>query len=205
MNVPRSILQQSRYPMSIEDAALARGRALRGHTTEPDVRVTPEVDPWLTLHPGVRDGATEASVHLARTAQQQEREAAIADRLNDESMDLLRQQALDSLEREKLAPHVPGHSQTDKRDAAAVAIRLHEPRWQQVSRYYAADVVLVKLRKFMHDGHGHATDAELRQLADEIAGATHTARLMVWTGQIPVTAREWCKAALGFLRITEER
>jgi hypothetical protein len=173
---------------------------------DPFVRVNPDVDPWLALDPGVRDGATDASLHRALTARQRERDEAVENILTQEGMDLLRQQALDSRERERLAALLsPTVSLTDRRDAAAVAIRLHDPRWQIVTRYHAADAALVELRKFFADGHGYATEAELRALADRLAGLTHTKRLMVWTGQIAVTARQWAKAALGILSVVEER
>jgi hypothetical protein len=84
-------------------------------------------------------------------------------------------------------------------------VRLHDGRWQALSRYYAADAILVELRKFLHDGHGYATDSELRELADRLAGTAHTTRLMVWTGQIGVTPRDWTKVALGLLNLREER
>jgi hypothetical protein len=173
---------------------------------DPYVKVDPDADPWLTLDAGVRDGAKDASIHRAQTTQRRERDVSVDSIVAKEGIDLLRQQAIDSNERERLAGFMPPLMPlTDRRDAAAVAVRLHDPRWQMVSRYHAADAALVELRKFFGDGHGYATDSELRALADRLAGVTHMARLRVWTGQVAVTARQWAKAALGILSVTEER
>lgn len=172
----------------------------------PAVQVRPDLDPWLTLTPEPRDGATAGSVHMAQLAQKAEREAAIAAHIEREGTDLLTHALIDSAACLRVQELLPRDLSADeKRDASAVAIRLHDPRWQIVSRYYAADALLVELRKFMQDGHGYATDRELRELADRLAGVAHMKRLQVWTGQIAMTARTWTKAALGFLSVREDR
>lgn len=173
---------------------------------DPDVLVRPDVNPWLTLNPGVLDGPTDASIHRARVAQRTEREQTITAALTHESLDLLRQEALDSLERERVAGLLhPSLSLQDRRDAAAVAVRMFEPRWQIVSRYEAADAVLVELRKSQRAHGWYLADSDLRVLADRLAGVSWQARLRVWTGQLATSARTWTRAALGMLSITEER
>ena len=171
----------------------------------PEVLVTPEVDPWLTITTGRVDGTAQASIHRSRVAQQHDREQAIAAVLERESDDLLSTQLLDSLTADRVATHIPGESYQERHDAAAVAIRLHDPRWQIVSRYEAADAILVALRSSQAAHGWYLPDSELRKLADHLAAVSHRARLKVWTGQVTVTARQWAKAALGFLSVVEER
>lgn len=172
---------------------------------EQSVRVTPDVDPFLTLTPMPLDGPTDASIHRAKLAQRQERDAAIAAHLETEGEDLTKQQLIDSLATDQVMRAMPTDiAVLDRRDAAAIAVRLHDPRWQVVSRYESATALLSELRNFMTD-HGYASETELRELADRLASTAHLARYRVWTGQTVVTARTWCKAALGFLSVREER
>lgn len=173
---------------------------------DPFVLVRPEVDPWLALNPGILDGPTDASIHRAKISQHDEREEAIANVLEQEAKDLDRTMLIDSLAAALVAKALPADlPQQDRRDAAAVAVRLHEARWQAVSRYEAADANLIVLRKAFSLHGWYAADSVLRKIADDCAVASHRARFRVWTGQVAVTARTWAKAALGFLNIVEER
>lgn len=170
------------------------------------VRVDPDVDPWLLLNPGIMDGATDASIHRARVSQQIDRNKAIANALEREAEDLTQTCLLDTVHALKVANVLPFDiCAKDRRDAGAVAVRLHDPRWQIVSRYHAADALLVRLRKACHEYGWYATDRQLRELADDCAGISHLARLKVWTNQIITDARTWTRCALGFLSIREER
>ncbi len=45
---------------------------------------------------------------------------------------------------------------------------------------------------------------QARYLADHLASVSYIARFKVWTGQVVVSAREWTRAALSLLSITEE-
>lgn len=174
---------------------------------DPIVQIRPDADPWIELHPGIlANGAMQASIHRARVAQKLERSDAIEAALPQEAENLRVQELLDSVGAQTVARVLPRDlSEQDRQDAAAVAIRLHDPRWQMVSRYEAAQAVLSELRKASHRLGWYAAESDLRALADTLAGVSHVARYRVWTGQIVTTARAWARAALGLLIITEER
>lgn len=176
---------------------------------ESDGQVIVNLEPHttlLTLVPARRDGASDASIHRAKEAQQRERDAVIDARLEQEGTDLYRQQAIDAVSAMKVSHVLPRDlSERDRFDAGAVAVRLHEPRWQTVSHYFAADAVLVELRKSQRLHGWYLADSDLRKLADHLAGVTHRTRLQVWTGEIKVCARTWAKAGLGVLGLKEER
>lgn len=156
--------------------------------------------------PPHESGTQAASVMLAKQAQRHERNQAITDRLEQEGVDMLRQHLVESFEAKHVAAAIPEDRSTQERqDAAAVAVRLHEPRWQILSRYHAADAILVELRKSQRVHGWYLADSDLRLLADHLANVGHVARLKVWTGQIAVTAWDWTRAALGLLELSEEQ
>lgn len=160
----------------------------------------------LTLVPGRQDGAKAASVHRAQTAQRKERDAVLDTLIEQEGADLYRQQAIDAVLALKVAQLLPSDlPERDRHDAGAVAVRLNESRWQTISHYYAADAILVELRKSQRQHGWYLVDSDLRKLADHLAGVSHRARLSVWIGKTVVTARTWAKAGLDLLRLTEER
>jgi len=115
---------------------------------------------------------------------------------------------LDSGYAEKVADAMPHDLPlADRRQAGAVAVRLHDGHWGTISRYRAADVLLCSLRNLL-SANGLSciiADSELRKAADRMAGSAHVARMRTWDGSDPVTAVEWAKASLGLLDITEER
>ena len=170
--------------------------------------------PPLTLVPRaydpqrVSEAALDASVHTARQAQHREREAVIEANLVAATEDLLTTQLIDSRHAlrvvDALAPDIPHQ---DRQQAAAVAVRLSDPLWQTVTRYRAAQAALRALRNLLSANgvDGTITETELRRCADHLAGATQIARMRAWDGSEPVSAREWSRARLGILNVTEER
>lgn len=172
------------------------------------VEVRPDADAWLTLYPGVLDGATDASVQHAKQAQRSEREQAIQADLADAATDLFRQQAIDSLTAHRVAETLdPSAPFQERLQAGCVATRLHDAQWQIVSAYYASDAALLTLRRELtKQGHEMTlTDSQLREIAVAVAHSTHHARLRVWDGSQIVTERTWCRARLGMLDLREER
>lgn len=165
--------------------------------------------PFLVLVQAPLDGATDASIHRAKVAQRQERQDALladADRAAD---DLRASQYTDALFAELVAKALHGMdiSQADRRQAGAVAVRLHDPIWQTISRYRAAVVVEMILRNLLSQ-HGMSSmipDRALREAADSMAGAARQGWLKALDGSLPVHAHEWARARLGFLRLTEDR
>jgi hypothetical protein len=172
-------------------------------------------DPPLHLvasRPRVDEAATESSVHLALTAHRADRRQAIEDVAEDAAVDLARTSALDSLMAERVAVALlpladEGRSVADRRQAGAVAVRMHDPRWLMVSRYRHAQQNFASLRTLLsrHGLSGCIADAELRACADGMAGAGWQARIAAFDASCPVGVQEWAASYLGFLNITEER
>ena len=156
----------------------------------------------------VTEAALDASIHLAKTAQQAEREQAIADNLVAAADDLLASQLTDSGFACRVADALPVDIPLrDRQQAGAVAVRLHDPQWQIVSRYRAAQAIRIELQKLLsrHGCSGVIAESDLRAAADTMAGVAQVARMRTWDGTEPVSAREWAKASLGILHISEER
>ena len=171
----------------------------------PLVRVDPDAEPWLALDPGVQNGVTAASIHLAKQAHRRERESVIQSAMDVEGVALHQQNLIDSVAATRVANALPRDLSTlDRQDAGAVAVRLHDPRWQTVTRYHAADAILVELRKSQRLHGWYLADSDLKALADHLAGVSWMARFKVWTGQTRVTVRTWTRAALGMLRLEDE-
>lgn len=177
----------------------------------PVLEVLDYPDPPLRLvvshAPREAEAETAASVLLAKQAQQRERAQAIADNLDAASLDLVRTCLLDSVHVPKVAATLcPDLTEVERNQAAAVAIRLHDPQWDAIARYRAAEAVLLSLRNLLsrHGLGALVPDAELRQEADRIAGLTHHARLRVYTGKDGVSDTLWTKARLHLLNIAEE-
>lgn len=178
----------------------------------PVLRILDFPDPPLHLivpsRPRVEEAETDASIHLARMAQQRDRAAVVEANLANAADELVQSSLLDSVNAQKVAAVLPADmTHQDRQQAGAVAVRLFDPEWQTISRYRAADAALMALRTFLV-AHGlccTVEDADLRVLADRIAGLTHMARLRTWTGQDAVSDTTWCQARLGLLNLTDER
>ena len=156
----------------------------------------------------VSEAALDASVHLAKTAQKAEREQAIQDNLIAAAADLLASQLTDSGFACRVADALPVDIPLrDRQQAGAVAVRLHDPQWQIVSRYRAAQAIRLELQKLLsrHGCAGVIAESDMRAAADTMAGVAQVARMRTWDGTEPVSAREWAKASLGILHISEER
>lgn len=182
---------------------------------QPVLQVGDYPDPPLTLvvdrAPRIAEAERDASAHLAKRAQRQERQQAIQQVAEDAMADLVRSSALDSLMAERVAVALlpladEGRSVQDRRQAGAVAVRLHDARWQMIARYRHAQQNLVSLRKLLsaHGLTGCIKDSELRAVADGMAGAGFQARIAVLDGSCPAGLHEYAAAHLGFLNVTEE-
>jgi len=179
---------------------------------QPVLRVQDYPAPPLHLvsssRPRLEEAAEDASKHRALTAQKAERELAILTNLSAACDDLWNQNALDSGFAEKVADAMPHDIPlADRRQAGAVAVRLHDSHYQDISRYRAADVLLCAVRNLL-SAHGLQSlipDSDLRKAADRMAMQAQIARMRTWDGSQPVTAREWTQASLGLLEITEDR
>jgi MarR-like DNA-binding transcriptional regulator SgrR of sgrS sRNA len=181
---------------------------------DPVVLVRDWPDPPLHLVPRaydpqrVSEAAMDASVHSARQAQKAEREQAIEANLTAAAEDLLTTQLIDSRHAQRVAEALlPDIAHQDRLQAAAVAVRLSDPLWQTVTRYRAAQAALRALRNLLSANgvDGTITETELRRCADHLASTTQIARLRAWDGTEAVSAREWSRARLGLLSVTEER
>ncbi len=179
---------------------------------EPDVqvRVDPDVDPWLVLTTSPLDGATDASIANAKFLQRKERRLAMeADALEAQD-DLDATNVLDSVHAEKVAVAMlplEALTQADRRQAGYVAVRLHDPLWQTVARYRAAQGIEMVLRNFLR-AQGASLgipDQAIREAADRAAGTARQSMLRVLDGTAPVGLHEWAAARLGFLSLGEDR
>lgn len=173
-----------------------------GDYPEPPLRLI------VSHEPRMAEAENDASVSRALDAQRRERNEVIAANLAVSAHDLFHTMALDAVEACRLADHMhPQIPLEDRRDAQSVAVRVQDATWDAVTRYAAADVVLVLLRKLLSRKGLSAvfTDAELRAEADRIAALAHRARVRLWTGQDRPSDTAWCKAQLGFLSLTEDR
>lgn len=179
---------------------------------QPVLQIRDYPDPPLHLvvssTPRMAEAESDASIHLALNAQRKERDAAVEANLESAADDLVASMLLDSVLAQRVADVLPADlSVADRAEAGAVAVRLHDPQWQIVSRYRAAEATLLTLRNFLSE-HGIllcVKDAELRSVADRIAGLTHTARIRTLAGRDAVSDTTWARARLGILNIQEER
>jgi hypothetical protein len=167
-----------------------------------DVQVSEDT---LSLRPASYDGAADANFHRARVTQQRESRAVLDANVERAADELLTDSLLASQYAQKVANVLPQDlSPQERRDSGAVAIYLHDPRMQLISRYRAADALLIELRKSSHADGWYLPESSLRILADKLAGVAHVARLKVWTGQHPVMLGEYNRASLGLLSVRED-
>lgn len=170
-----------------------------------DVRVDTDA-PYIHLVQGpLPSGAAQASILRAKQARDRERDEAIQADLDAHPTALLEQQCRDTLQASAVAERLTHYRPEDAVDAAAVAVRLCNPDWERMARYGAAEMVCGALRNALR---GKAVEfafpeADLRRLADKLAGLAHQERVRVLTGERTVSPREWAECRLGLKQFGE--
>lgn len=158
---------------------------------------------------------TWADVRQARWDRNREREQILEEDMARSQDEQLNSELLDSATTQRLAlalhKLLPDLAMDDCLEAAAVAVRLHDPRWQTISRYRAAVAIQRHLEYALRDAGllqtwamPDRTQLRLNVLSDKLAGLGHQARRKAWNGHEPVTAREWCKARNNLLCLRED-
>jgi hypothetical protein len=182
----------------------------------------PEDDPiFLDVRPGHvqiegitatvdYEPVTDVSKHRAFLAQQRERDLAIRETYDDAETDLLHEQLIDSADAMRLAHLLdkayPNTPVGERAEAAAVALRVFDPLWMQVSRYHAAEAICGALRNFLtlHLGCQVVPEKALREHANKLAGIARQEVFNTLTAKRATTVRTWAAARLSMLQFGEE-